>query len=170
MGASESEGRLVGEVELFTFKRGVLSRVAHDLRLSVGEFELTERDGVVEGRFVVDSIGVDGVMKRGRLDRRGLSAGDKEKIRGNIQREVLRSRAHPEVRLVGRREGAFRGELTMRGVTREVGCDLEQRANGIFGSLELTPSRWGIEPFKALMGAIQLEDRVVVRFALRHAE
>jgi hypothetical protein len=26
------------------------------------------------------------------------------------------------------------------------------------------PTRWGIEPFKALLGAIKLDDRVLVKF------
>ena len=36
----------------------------------------------------------------------------------------------------------------------------------VTGEVTLTPTRWGIKPFKALMGAIKLKDRVLIRFDL----
>ena len=34
------------------------------------------------------------------------------------------------------------------------------------GAVELVPSRWGIAAFKALMGAIRVQDRIWVTFDL----
>ena len=57
-----------GEVHLFTYKDGVLSRIAHDLRLSVRRFRVVVDGTTVRGEFFPETIQVDGVMRDGTLE------------------------------------------------------------------------------------------------------
>ena len=58
-------------VHVFTFKAGLLSRVAHDLRLRVERFGITREGDSIRARFEANSLRVDGVMEGGRLDASG---------------------------------------------------------------------------------------------------
>jgi polyisoprenoid-binding protein YceI len=58
------------------------------------------------------------------------------------------------------------GALEIRGRKAPVAFDLTVRDGLACGDVELTPSRWGIEPFTALLGAMAVQDRVVVRLAI----
>ena len=55
-------------IHVFTFKEGLLSRLAHDLRLSVTHYDIELRAGRVRARFDVASARVDGVVVSDRVD------------------------------------------------------------------------------------------------------
>lgn len=158
-----------GRIEVLTFKQGLLSKVAHDLLLELGHFEL-RTDGVrVEGKFLLTSLSVEGVMHKGALDAHGLSDGDRHDIDGNIQNKILHTKEHPEATFVGevrRGDGkhTVAGKLTLAGKTQDLSVEVREADGHWRGEVELTPTRWGIQPFKALLGAIKLQDRVLVRF------
>ncbi len=158
-------------VHVFTFKRGLLSRVAHDLRLSVERYEV-ELDGeVVTARFDARSLFVDGTMKRGRLTPEGLDDKDVGEVLDNTRKHVLLSDQHPWIRFEGRiargdAHIAVAGTLELVGQRRPIGFTLTLEGDRARGEVELQPSRWGIEPFSILMGTIAVQDRVVVAFDL----
>jgi hypothetical protein len=156
-----------GRIRLYTFKRGLLSRVAHDLRLRLERFELRADGAQVEGDFFVDSLVVEGAMTRGRLDPEALSNSNRQEILDNVRREVLDWDRHPVARFSGKAEptaGGHRvsGQLELRGRRAAIETDVEQAGVRLRAKLELVPSRWGIEPYQALLGAIKLQDRVIV--------
>jgi hypothetical protein len=162
-------------IYIYTFKEGLLSKLAHDLRLSVTRFEISARGTEIDARIEPASLRIDGVMKSGQLARGEPSDGDREKIKHNLLHDVLRASEFPEVRFVGRahsREAPFTvsGELTLCGVTRPVSMLLIVRGEAgsatreprLEGELELSPSQWGIKPFRALGGALRVQDRIRV--------
>jgi len=154
-------------IHVYTFKRGVLSRVAHDLRLSVERWELDVNGEAVSARFDARSLKVDGTIKRGVLDPRGLSDKDAREVLDNTRKDVLQSDRHPWITFEGRAARgsahiALAGTLELAGQRRPISLTLQLRGDRAVGEVELKPSRWGIKPFKALMGAIALEDRVRV--------
>ncbi len=100
---------LTGRIEVLTFKDGILSKVAHDLLIELGRFELRTDGTRVEGRFALTSLSVEGVMHKGVLDAHGLSDGDRHDIEGNIQGKILHTKDNPEATFVG--QGAPSGEL-----------------------------------------------------------
>ena len=156
-----------GDVQIFTFKEGLLSPVAHDLRLSVGRFEVELDGDRVVGRFPLDSLRVDGVMRDGRFDPDGLDAKQKAEVLENARTKVLRTREQPEVRFEGHyRAGRLTGQLRLASREGLVDIAVGQLGGRLTGEVVLTPSRYGIPPFKALLGAIRLQDRVLVRFDL----
>jgi polyisoprenoid-binding protein YceI len=158
-------------VHIFTYKRGLLSRLAHDLRLSVERFELELDGSAVIARFHASSLRVDGTVKKGRLDPRGLSPKDVRDVLDNTRDRVLHSRRFPLITFTGQAQRspaalAVAGTLDMVGRRAPISLSLRIQGDRARGQVELQPSRWGIQPFEALMGAIALQDRVVVAFDL----
>lgn len=164
-----------GRIEVLTFKQGLLSKVAHDLLLELRRFDLRTDGRKVEGTFVLTSLSVEGVMHGGVLDAHGLSESDRHDITGNVQKKVLHTADFPEAKFVGEAvrgsgEHTVRGALTLAGKTQDITLTVREADGRWRGQIELVPTRWGIQPFKALLGAIKLEDRVVVRFDLAVVE
>ncbi len=159
-----------GRVEAYTFKEGILGRAAHDLRLTVQSFRIEGSPAELHATFDIRSFRVDGAMRDGRLDERALGDKDKQEILGNVRDRILH--ADRPLRFQGqaalRDDGGYRisGDLEMAGQSRPIELTLDKSGDRLQGEIELTPSRWGIKPFKALMGAIKLQDRVRVRFDL----
>lgn len=150
---------------LYTFKEGLLSKLAHDLRLSVTRFEIRARGSEVTARFEPRSIQIDGVMKDGKLLRNEPGESDKAKIQQTMLNEVLRASDYPELKFVGRMPSVeppfpVNGELTLAGVTRSISTLLLVRGDKLTAELEITPSQWGIKPYRALGGTLKVQDRI----------
>ncbi len=160
---------MTATITVFTYKDGLLARLAHDLQLSLAHFEIDREGDQVRGVFWPKSLSVDGVVVAGgKLDRGALSESDRRKIAGNIADSVLHLERFPEARFVGAVVGerAVEGTLTLAG--REAPLRVELRAEGerLRGEVVVVPSRWGIAPYRALAGAIKLQDRVLVKIDL----
>lgn len=156
-------------IHVFTYKDGLLARLAHDLRLTLRRFEIRRDGQALTGRFWPASLAVDGAVGRdGQVDPSTLSAGDKDKIHRNMTDEILHTERHPEVTFTGRLVDATtaEGELTLAGKTCPIRATFRAQAGRLRGEVTLTPSRWGIAPYKALAGAIKLQDRVLVTLDL----
>lgn len=153
-------------IHVFTYKDGLLARLAHDLRLSLRRFEI-ERDGdQLRARFWPGTLAVDGVVQKGgSLDRAALSEADRRKIAGNIADSVLLLERFPEASFHGRLiDGgqAIEGELTLVGKAAPLRVTVQASGGRLRAEVPLVPSRWGIAPYRALAGAIKLQDRVLV--------
>lgn len=166
-------GTTEGTVQVFTFKEGLLSSVAHDLRLGLKRFELTVNGDTLTVRFWPESLEVDGPMKNGQLDAGGLSAKDRRDIHENIVEKILHTARNPEGRFEGRitpGEGPVRtatGTLTLHGQSQPLSVTARVENGRAKGEVDLVPTKWGIAPYKALMGAIKLQDRVRVSFDVK---
>lgn len=151
-------------IHVYTFKEGLLSKLAHDLRLTLTRFSISARGTEITARFELPSLRVDGVMKAGKLERNELSQSDREKIHETMK-DVLHVREYPEARLHARLinvEPPFMldGQLTFRGETRPIQLRLERESDRLIGSMTIVPSQWGIRPYRALGGTLKLQDRV----------
>ena len=100
------------ECLVFSFKDGLLARLAHDLKMQVERFSIEVDDSTraIKSTFDPSSIAVVCAQVDGRDDPSTLSQGDKKKIYDNITKDVLRVRKHPEIRfdstnVVARGEG-----------------------------------------------------------------
>lgn len=152
-------------IHVYTFKEGLLAKLAHNLRLHV-EDPHVERDGdCVAVSFHVNQLRVDGTIDRsGALNSTELTEANKADIQSNITREIFPQSS--EVTFRGRIEGArLTGDLTLAGQTHPVVSDLKAGPNGLSGSLDLVPSAWGIEPYKTMGGAIRLKDHLRIEFS-----
>ena len=151
-------------IHAYTFKEGLLSKLAHDLRFTLTRFTISVRGTEIQGRFTLSSLRVDGVMRSNKLERNELSQNDREKIQDTM-RDVLHVQDHAEARLSARLLNAappflIEGQLTLRGETRPIQLRLERDADRLLGAITVTPSQWGIRPYRALGGTLKLQDRV----------
>jgi len=160
------------ECFVFTFKDGLLSSIAHDLRIKVTRFsiQLDETSGALSATFDTGSLRVDTPMKDGSDNPSALSDGDKEKIAGQIRDDVLHSAKHPEARFQSRSvqkqaDGgyAIEGDLTLHGTTRAISA--RTAASGGKQQLDFTLHQpdFGITPFKAMMGTLKIRPDVKIR-------
>jgi polyisoprenoid-binding protein YceI len=166
-----------GTLHVFTFKEGILARAAHDLRLTLERFQVSLEQDMLTAVFETASLRVDGTMRDGRLDRSELAERDRLEIEGVIRSRILAVDTYPRARLEAqvRREGAvcsIDGELELLGQRRKIA--FEARPTGTSADeweaeVALAPSRWGVRPYSAMLGAIRLADRirVVARLQIR---
>ena len=163
------------ECLVFTFKEGLLSPVAHDLRLVVAKFsiEVDAAKASVTASFDTSSLSVDTPMKDGAENPSALSTADKAKIAGQIREDVLHSAKFPTATfrsssVTARPDGGYdlRGDFTLHGVT----CPLAAQTRVVAGrqQLEVTLHQpdFGIAPYRAMLGALKIQANVTVRLTL----
>ncbi|MEZ4326842.1 MAG: YceI family protein [Polyangiales bacterium] len=158
------------EVLLFSFKDGLLAKVAHDLKMRVDDFSIDVADDLssVKATFQANRISVLTAMKDGRDDYGTLSDGDKKKILGNIADDVLNSRRHPTITFESssvREQGSTRtvsGNLTLNGQTRSVSATIREEGANWVTDVTLQQPDFGIKPYKALGGALKVKPEVRV--------
>ena len=162
------------ECLIFSFKDGLLARLAHDLKLQVERFsiEVDETTRQIKATFDPSSIQVVCAMVDGRDDPSTLSKGDKKKIYDNATKDVLRTRKYPEVRfdstnVVERGEGfAIEGTLQMHGKSRNIQTSVRPDGDRWVTELELHQPDFGIKPFTAALGALKVKPDVLVRVSV----
>lgn len=162
------------ECLLFSFKDGLLARMAHDLKLQVERFsiEVDETTRQIKATFDPSSIQVVCAQVDGRDDPSTLSKGDKKKIYDNVIKDVLRIRKHPEIRfdstqVVERGEGfAVEGTLQMYGKTRSIHTSVRPSGERWVAELTLHQPDFGIKPYSAALGALKVKPDVIVRVSV----
>lgn len=160
------------ECFVFTFKEGLLSPIAHDLRIKITRFsiQVDEAAGSLSATFDTASLRVDTPMKDGQENPSALSDGDKEKIAGQIRDDVLHSSKHPEARFQSRSlqkqaDGSYiiEGDLTLHGTTKPI----SGRTSVVGGKqqldLALNQPDFGITPYKAMMGTLKIAPELKIR-------
>jgi polyisoprenoid-binding protein YceI len=159
------------ECFVFTFKEGLLSKVAHDLKLRVTRFRLSLDAAASTVSAVLDasSLRVDSAMRSGREAPGVLGEADKRKIEASTVAEVLHSERHPEIRFEGRRvesaSGGFEisGELTLHGRSRPLVLPVRREGDRLVAEVTLNQPDFGIKPFSAVLGTLKVQPVVRVR-------
>jgi polyisoprenoid-binding protein YceI len=162
------------ECLVFTFKEGLLSAVAHDLKLRVTRFslEVDANAGSVSGRFQTDSLEVVCARKEGRDDPGALRDRDRREIEKNIVNDVLHAKRHPEARFESssvepRGDGyQVRGTLTLHGTSRELSLDVRREGDRLVTEVPLHQPDFGIKPYRAAMGTLRVQPDVRVRLSV----
>lgn len=170
---------MADHIFVFTYKEGLLSRVAHDLRLHVEPRGIrVERSGErVSAEIDASALVVDGAMRGSQLDAGALDGRDRAKILDTMRREILHTQRFANIRFTGtvrertsEGELAIDGELELVGVRRPLSFTATRQGRRIRARVSLRPSSWGIAPYKALAGALRLQDRVTVELDLDDPE
>ncbi|HVI02876.1 MAG TPA: YceI family protein [Enhygromyxa sp.] len=169
---------MANHIHVFTYKEGLLSRVAHDLRLHVEPrgIEVKRSGEQVTATMDPTALIVDGAMSGSQLDDGALDERDRRKIVETMRREILDTQRFTSIRFTGkavaRGERALDvdGELELVGVRRPLAFTATREGRRIRARVTLQPSRWGIRPYKALAGAIRLQDRLTVEIDLDESE
>ena len=164
------------QVQIFVQREGLLARLGHDLQLSARQFEIRLQDNLVRGRFASDMLRVDGVIHRGRLDQSVLSNAEKTQIEQTVRDDILQSGKYPQILFEGTVQGQgpggrrVEGRLHMVGSEQAIAATVHEDGGIARAEVVLTPSSWGIAPYRAMAGALRIKDRVQVVIAVPNVD
>lgn len=167
------------ECHIFSFKDGLLAKLAHDLKLQVERFsiEVDDDSKVITASFDPSSIRVVCACSDGQDDPSTLSDGDKKKILGNVTKDVLKVKKFPEIRfesssVVPDGEGyKVAGALQLCGRSRNLQTQLRSEDGRLVTEITLHQPDYGIKPFTAALGALKIKPDVLIRLSVpKHAE
>lgn len=160
------------ECFVFTFKEGMLSAIAHDLKIRVERGSVTVDGDSVEATFDPASLSVVCARKDGRDSPSTLGAGDKKKIGKNIAKDVLHTKRHGEIRFVSTavtREGdraTVTGDLTLHGKTRSITATVTKKGERWETEVPIHQPDFGIEPYSAMLGTLKVQATVKVHLSV----
>ncbi len=158
--------------EVLTFKEGLLSRMAHDLLVEVGEFEVQiAEDGTISATFEAASLRCKHALKKGAPAPRALSDRDRRTIDASIQDEVLGAGRMPTIDFQGQvtpgeTTAQVEGTLTLHGVERRLRFEARRQGASWQAEIELHQPDFGIRPFTALMGSLKIKPVIEIRIIL----
>jgi polyisoprenoid-binding protein YceI len=160
-----------GTLHVFTFKEGVLSAMAHDLRIRLDAFEVTLDGPAVRAEFDLRALSVEGPVTSGTREVTAYDARQRTDVEKAMHGEVLLSAKHPRALFRGTAtpDGSglrVEGQLELAGRAAPIAFDVVSGAGGYGARFELQPSRWGIAPYKAMLGAIRVKDVVRVELSV----
>ena len=166
--------RATGSIRVFTFKEGLMSAVAHDLRVQLRSFEVTLDGTDVKGVFDLKSLLVEGPVENDVLYAERYDDGKRAEVAKAMHGQVLHTDKYPRALFTGSatpsasRSGGYRvvGELELAGSRRPLDFEVRNEQGSYRAEFELKPSSWGISQYKALFGAIKLKDILRVELAL----
>ena len=150
------------EILVFTFKEGLLSAVAHDLKLKATKFSLEVEGDTAKLELDAGSLRVVNAMKDG-VDAPSMVPSSKFPEIEENARETIGAKKFATIRFESTAvsETAIAGKLTLNGQTREV----RGSRSGNSAELRFDQRDFGIKPFSAMLGALKVkpEVRVTVR-------
>jgi hypothetical protein len=156
---------------VYSYKEGILSRIAHDLKHRVTRFTLRvdPKTRSIAAEIDARSLRVECVMKEGVETVNGLSEEDRKKIEEQVQADVLRADAHPLIKfqstaVVETPEGLhIDGTLALNDRKRPVSTLARRILGQYVAELTINQPAFGIKPFSAMMGTLKIKPDVVVR-------
>ena len=162
------------ECLIFTFKDGLLARLAHDLKLSAQSLSVTVDLVASSVSATIDtrSVHVLGFRKDGLDDPGGLGPFERGQIEGNLHQDVLASERYPEARFVSTAvtpsgDGfTVRGALTLHGHTIELTAPVRRVGDRYQATVTLRQTAFGIKPYSAALGALKVRDEVTVTLSV----
>jgi polyisoprenoid-binding protein YceI len=167
---------------VWTYKEGLLSKVAHDLCIRATEWRahatLEAARVSVEVVVPVRGLRVQGQVKDGQVT--PLRDKDHREIEGNLSgRDVLDAARFPEVRYTGglalpAGDGRARveGQLTLHGSTQPLALDVEVRELAdrwvVTGEVRLRQTTFGVKPYSAMLGTLRVQDELRVSWEVAY--
>jgi polyisoprenoid-binding protein YceI len=169
-----------GSMYVYTFKEGLLSKLAHDLLIDVTNFKVNvnvPEEGFSSGNFDIElqanSLKVICAMKEGKRQPDTLKEKDIEDIERDMSKKVLHPDKYPAVNFYSKeiqeKEDGYhvKGELSLHGVTKPVEFDLKTtNGENITGMVTLLQKDYGIKPFKAMMGTLKIKNEINIALDL----
>ncbi len=157
--------------QVFTYKEGLLSSIAYDLRINVTSFliDLGENEHFIKARFDAGSMRVDCAMVEGAERPEILSRWEKEEIERNIIKDVLDTETYKDILLasssVKKEDSTYfvKASLMLHGTEREISFTVKEEEKSYRADVLLHLPDYGIRPFSTLFGAIRLKPDILIR-------
>jgi hypothetical protein len=155
-----------GSILVRTYREGMAAKAGHDLVLEVTRWKATFGPEAIELEADPDSLevrdGVGGVKPLTDRDRSEIRRNIEEKVLGG---EPIRFRS-TSVERAGD-ELVVTGDLTLAAATRSITVRLDAGEERIRGTVTVRQTKWGIRPYRGLMGALKVRDDVEVTVDVR---
>lgn len=160
---------------IFTYKEGILSYLAHDLRINVTSFSIVigGKDHFLEAYVDTRSLRVDCAMENGVERPDLLSTRDRTDIDNNIIRDVLHTDKYSDSILLSsavKKEGEnylVKADLTLAGRKKEIPFVVRKEDGKRYtADVRLHLPDFGIKPFSALLGAIKIKPDILVHIEI----
>jgi hypothetical protein len=156
---------------VFSYKEGLLSKVAHDLKHRVTAFSLRvdPQSGKIEAELDARSLRIECVMENGQESAIALSEDDKNKIQANLITEVLHADEHHAIsfRSTSVTETPaglqIEGSLELNGKVQPIVTMARRLQTSYVAELTIHQPSFGIKPFSAMFGALRIKPDVLVR-------
>lgn len=152
------------EVLVFTYKEGLLSRVAHDLKFRISSFTVHLEGQSVTATFDTSSLKVLAAQRDGRDAPGALPQFTFPEIERNAARDVLGSQVHPEARFVSTEVSptALVGQFFLHGHTRELSLVRRDTPAAWGAEVFIDQRDFGIRPFTAMLGTLKVKPQVKI--------
>lgn len=156
------------EVLVFTFKEGLLSPLAHDLKLRVTRFEL-DLDPAANGAALkaeAGSLVVVTAMKEGHETPNALPAFAKSEIEKNIgSNGVLATKRFGTITFSSTRVTTteVEGALTLHGVTKPVCGQRVDTRTHFTANFQIDQRDFGIKPYSAMLGTLRIRPDLTIK-------
>lgn len=157
-------------MEVFTYKEGLLSKIAHDLRIVAPNPQVQFDGESLKARIDLRELQIASAQKDGR-DSPSLSDGDKKKILKSLHKDSLKTGRHPEAvyeavaRFPDDTHAELQGKLTLHGTTRDLPISLSKKDGRWVGEVVIQQPDFGIKPFSAMLGALKIKPAVRITFS-----
>jgi polyisoprenoid-binding protein YceI len=167
-----------GNLNVYTFKEGLLSKLAHDLLIDVTDFKVNLEvpeagfaSGSLELEIQANSLKVICALKDGeRTD--ALKEKDITDIERDMGVKVLHPDKYPTAnfrsKAIQEKEGGYHinGDLSLHGVTKSIDFGIDTNGGNLKGMITLLQKDYGIKPFKAMMGTLKIKNAINIGFDL----
>ena len=157
---------------VYAYKEGLLSAVGHDVKLRVGRFSVDAEPDRILATFDPGSLSVVCAMRQGQENPGALSDKDKKTVEGYLRDDILHPRRYPKIEFrsteVEAEDDGWRveGNLTLHGRTRAVTARVERRGDRVVTRVRVHQPDFGIEPFRAMLGALKIQPTVEVELSV----
>jgi polyisoprenoid-binding protein YceI len=168
-----------GKMSVYTYKEGLLSKLAHDLLIDVKNFNVNLNvpeagltSGSLEVELQADSVKVDCAMKNGERQPDTLKEKDIADIEKDMAKKVLHPDKYPTVNFCSKeikeKEAGYHvnGELSLHGVTKTIDFDINTNGDNLKGRFSILQKDYGIKPFKAMLGTLRIKNEISFAFDL----
>lgn len=153
------------ELLVFTFKEGILSAMAHDLKLRATTLELDASDSHVRVKIDATSLRVVSPMKDGSETPGALPKMLYGEIEKNAAGDVLNAKKFPEIifESTAITETQVSGKLTLHGTTKEL---TGKRTAKNTAEFSFDQRDFGIKPYSAMLGTLKVKPEVTIRVTI----
>lgn len=156
------------ELHVFTFKDGLLSAVAHDLKIRATRLTLDVEGSSVKADIDAASLKVVCAMKDGTDYPAGLPGIVLPEVERNMLGAVLDVKHHPTIRFetTSITDHEVTGTLALHGVSKVVRGVRRDSPRQLVAEFRVDQREFNIKPFTAMLGTMKIKPEVVVRVAL----
>jgi polyisoprenoid-binding protein YceI len=169
---------------VFTYKEGLFATLAHDLKLKVGKFNLLidyePTNATFQFIFQADTstIEVCCAQTQGQDQPQLLKTSDKVKIERTIREEVLACEKYPKVSfrsqtlcsIATNTTFPIEGSLVICGRQRPLKTSAQLEKGQWCVDLKLHQPDFGIQPYRAMMGALRIRSDIRIMLKASHQE